>query len=115
MTLGNPGISLSIGGAIDALDLPFGNLGIEVMPEGAAFQSFMAKRGVPGSSGTTTIQLELNGSPVSGATLSWTSADAAFADKSVTGLSVFVDEGDRLSLRVTSAEVGAEDIYAKVV
>jgi hypothetical protein len=59
------------------------------------------------------VQLELNGSPIGGATLSWTNGDAAFALKSV-AISLLVAVGDRLSFRLTSAEVGGEDVFVEV-
>ncbi|MDX1643432.1 MAG: hypothetical protein R3244_03635 [Thermoanaerobaculia bacterium] len=115
MTLARSGVSLHIGGSLDSLDLPAGNLGTEILPEGAALTTFSATRGIAGTSGTTTVQLELNGALVAGAAVSWTPADGDYSNKSVTGFEVFVDEGDRLSLRVTSAEVGGADVYVKVI
>lgn len=89
------------------------NLGAEIVASSATLTVFQARRGVPGSSGTTTIQLELNGSAVSGATLSWAFTDGAYSLKTIV-ISQAVSVGDRLSFRITAAEVNAEDIFAEV-
>lgn len=75
---------------------------------------FSAWREVPGSSGTTTVQLEINGAPVSGTQLSWVPGDAAGTRKEVT-ISQAVARGDRASFRILQAEAGAEDLQAEVV
>lgn len=105
-------MQMAIGGALDAPPLPLTGAGAEVATTAMTLASLQARRGVPETSGTTTIQLEVNGVPVAGATLSWTVADAAFALKSV-ALSQVVAKGDRVSLRLTSAGAGAEDVYAE--
>ena len=103
---------MQLGNALDAVALPLTNCGIEIVQTTKTLTSFQARRGTPGTAGTTTIQLELNGVAVVGATLSWTTADAAFALKTV-AITVAVVVGDRLSFRLTSAETGAEDILAE--
>jgi hypothetical protein len=103
---------MQLGNALDSVSLPLTNCGIEIVQTAKTLTSFQARRGTPGTAGTTTIQLELNGAAVGGATLSWTTADAAFALKTV-AITVAVVVGDRLSFRLTSAETGAEDILAE--
>jgi len=94
--------------------LPAVNLGPELVGGATTFVDFRARRAVPGSSGTTTIQLEVNGTAVGGATLSWLSSDPAFTLKS-TVIAVAVSAGDRISFRLNSREGGApRDIYAEV-
>jgi hypothetical protein len=74
---------------------------------------FRARRVTAGSSGTTTIELEINGI-TTGDTLSWTSADPDWTLKS-TNISVVVATGDRISFAITSAEGGSpRDIFAEV-
>lgn len=103
---------MQLGSALDSATLPLTNCGIEIVQTTKTLTTFQARRGTPGTAGTTTVQLELNGSPVIGATLSWTSGDAAFALKTV-AITLAVVVGDRLSFRLTSAETGAEDILAE--
>lgn len=104
----------ALGNLAFAGPLPRVNIGPELVGGVTTFVDFRARRGVPGSSGTTTIQLELNGTPIVGATLSWTPADAAFSLKTVV-ISVAVVAGDRLSFRLNSREGGSpQDIYAEV-
>lgn len=103
---------MQLGSALDVPTLPLTNCGLEVVQTTKTLTSFRARRGTPGSGGTTTIQLELNGVLVGGATLSWTPVDPAFTLKSVAIL-VAVVAGDRLSFSLTSAETGAEDILAE--
>lgn len=104
---------MQLGGPLDAATLPLPNCGIEIVRESRRLLSMTARRATPGSSGTTTVQLEHNGSAVGGAVLSWTPADGAFALKAV-GISILVAAGDRLSFRLTSAEGGAEDVFVEV-
>lgn len=100
---------MTVGGELEILT----NLGTELV-EGLTLVMFSARRGVAGTAGTTTIQLELNGSPVGGAVLSWTNADAAFARKTVV-ISQATSAGDYVSFRITSVETGSpEDIFAEV-
>lgn len=94
--------------------LPRVNVGPELTGGATTYVDFRARRAVPGTSGTTTIQLEHNGVAVVGAILSWTSADAAFTLMSV-AIALPVIAGDRLSFRITSREAGSpRDIYAEV-
>lgn len=94
--------------------LPAVNIGPELAGGATTYIDFRARRGSPGSSGTTTIQLELNGSPVGGATLSWASTDPAQTLKS-TIIAVPVIAGDRLSFRLLSREGGSpRDIVSEV-
>jgi len=123
---GATGVSGTITGAANTLNmnalgnlslagtLPAVNLGPELVGGAATFVDFRARRAVPGSSGTTTIQLEVNGAPIGGATLSWLSTDPAFSLQS-TVIAVPVVAGDRISFRLTSREGGSpRDIYAEV-
>ncbi len=104
---------MGLGGRLSALaSLPVVNLGVEIIGTATTLTVLRARRGVAGSAGTTTIQLEVNGSAIGGATLSWTSSDANFDLKS-TSISQAVSAGDYVSFRVTSRETGAEDIYAE--
>lgn len=104
---------IQLGGQLDAVTLPLLDCGIEIIRAPRRLVVMRGRRGTAGSSGTTTVQLELNGSPIGGATLSWTNADAAFALKTV-AISLLVAVGDRLSIRLTSAEVGGEDVFVEV-
>lgn len=92
------------------------NLGSEISVRSNTLVQMKGRRGVAGAAGTTTLQLEINGVPQTGATLSWTPSDAAFALKDVTFPSpIAVNSGDRISFRITSVETGApEDIFAVV-
>lgn len=107
-------VHMALGGRFSALGaLPVTNLGSELISRTKTLSIFRARRGTAGSSGTTTIQLEINGSAVAGATLSWTSADPDYTLQSVT-ISEAVNAGDRISFRVTSTETGsARDIFAE--
>lgn len=105
--------SMALGGHLGFVALPFSGAGPEIADAGYTITSFKARRGVAGTSGTTTVQLELNGSTIGGATLSWTSSDAAFTLKTVT-LSQAIVAGDRISFRLTAVEGGdPQDIYAE--
>ncbi len=105
---------MAVGGRLDIPTLPFSGLGVEVSAAAQMLVVFQGRRGVAGSSGTTTVQLEVNGSPISGATLSWVAGtDAAFALKSVS-ISQAVALGDRLSIRLTSAETAGYDVFTEV-
>jgi hypothetical protein len=106
------GLNMTLGGPLDVPSLPLANVGSVLAPIAGTITTFAARRLTAGSSGTTTIQLEVNGAPVGGATLSWTNADANEAVKTV-GISQVLAAQDRLSFRLTSAEVGAEDIIAE--
>lgn len=106
------GFQMQLGGRFPTGGLPLTDIGNEISPIAATLVNFRARRGVPGISGTTTIQLEINGAPVAGATLSWVTSDAAFTLKSVV-ISQAVAVGDRVSFRLTSSEVNGEDIFAE--
>ena len=94
--------------------LPAVNIGPELVGGSTTLVDFRGRRRVAGVAGTTTIQLEINGAAIGGATLSWTAADGAFSLKSIV-IAEIVAAGDRLSFRVTSRETGSpEDIYAEV-
>jgi hypothetical protein len=101
-----------IGPVLDTFTIPFTDAASEIVSSPVTLTNFRGRRGVPGSAGTTTIQLELNGIAVGGAVLSWTPVDAAFALKTV-GIALAVVAGDRLSIRLTSAETGGEDVFAE--
>lgn len=99
-----------LGNALDAVTLPLLNCGTDIVSIVKTLTKFRGRRGTPGSSGTTTVQLELNGAAIVGAVLSWTPGDAAFSLKTV-DITTTLAEGDRLSFRLTSAETGAEDLW----
>lgn len=101
-----------IGPDLDTFSLPFVNAASEIVSTGTTLTIFRGRRAVAGSAGTTTVQLELNGAAVGGAVLSWTSADIAFTLKTVS-IALAVVAGDRLSIRLTSAETGGEDVFAE--
>ena len=102
----------SIGGQLGLAPPPFSGLGAELVQVAFTATAFRARRGVVGSSGTTAVELEKNG-VVTGYVLSWTPSDGAYALKSVV-IALAVAAGDRLSLRLNSAEVLAEDVIAEV-
>ena len=104
---------MTLGGCLTVPALPFVDAGIEIANAAGTLTTFVARRGNPETSGTTTIQLEVNGGAIGGATLSWTIADAAFALKTV-AISQAVSINDRVSFRLTAAGTNAEDIYAVV-
>jgi hypothetical protein len=94
--------------------LPAVNLGPELTGGPTTYIDFRGRRAVPGTAGTTSIQLELNGTPVGGAVLSWLSSDPAFTLKSAV-IALAVVAGDRLSFRLVSREAGSpRDIYTEV-
>lgn len=92
--------------------IPFTTVGVEIISVAGTLTSFRARRGVAGSAGTTTIQLEKNGVAVVGATLSWPFTDANFTLKSV-ATTLIVAIGDYLSFRLTAKETNGEDIFAE--
>ena len=106
---------LNLGGRLDIPTLPLSGVGIELSDGAYVLTYFQARRGTAGTSGTTTIQLELNGAVVGGATLSWTGGtDANNALKNV-AISQVIALGDRISFRLTAIEAGSpQDIYAQV-
>ncbi len=104
---------MQVGSALSAVALPLSGCGIEIVQVAKTLTLFQARRGTPGTSGTTTVQLEVNGVAVGGATLSWTPADGAFALKSV-AINQAVSVGDRLSMLLSSAEAGGQDVLAEV-
>lgn len=106
---------LAIGGSLNSAGtLPVTGLGSDLVMVNRTFTQLRGRRGVVGTSGTTTIQLENDGTPVGGATLSWTSSDAAFTLKTAT-ISTVTMPGTRLSLRLTAVEGGnPQDIFVEV-
>jgi len=106
---------LTIGGSLrSAGTLPVSNLGSDLSMVNKTFTRMRGRRAIAGTSGTTTVQLETDGTPVVGATLSWTSADTAFTLKTAT-ISVVTVPGTRLSLRLTAREDGnPQDVYVEV-
>ncbi len=108
-----PGTSyqMALGGRIPTSSLPLSGLGAEIAAAAGAVTTIRGRRGVAGSGGTTTIQLEINGSPITSATLSWTSSDAAFELKTATFTSTALSAGDRVSFRVTAGETNAQDVF----
>lgn len=105
--LGAVPFNLTALGSLNAQATPVTGLAPTIIGRRGLLVRFLGRRGTPGSAGTTSVQLELNGTPIPGAVLSWTSADAANAFKGVTGLAVDIVEGDLLSFRITSSEGGA--------
>jgi hypothetical protein len=104
---------MGLQGRFNQISLPFTDIGINIVDKADTLLNFRARRGIAGSSGTTTIQFELNGSPVVGATLSWIPADADMALKSI-AIAVAITSGDRISFRLISKETGGQNIYAEV-
>lgn len=106
---------LILGGRLDIPGLPLTGVGTELADGAATLTYFQARRGTAGTSGTTTIQLEINGAAVAGATLSWTGGtDASNALKNV-AINQVVALGDRITLRLTAVEAGSpQDIFAQV-
>jgi hypothetical protein len=104
---------MALGGKIPTASLPLSSLGVEIASQASSLTEIKGRRGTAGASGTTTIQLEVNGSPVTGATLSWATSDGAYALKTATFASTPVAAGDRISFRVTSGETNAYDIFVE--
>jgi len=78
-------LDLVIGGSLNSAgSLPISNLASTMLGINRTFTNIRGRRGVPGTSGTTTIQAEINGNLITSASLSWTSADAAFELKTAT-------------------------------
>ena len=93
---------------------PFVNVGAELCGGPTTYVDFRARRDFPGTSGVTTIQLELNGVPVPGAILSWLFTDPAFTLKFIPIL-ISPIAGDRLSFRILTIEGGnPENIITEV-
>ena len=89
------------------------DIGIEIVGKSTHFTTFRGMRATPGSAGTTTIQLEIDGAAITGATLSWASTDPAYELKEVS-ISQTIEAGQRISFRTTSAETNARDIYTEI-
>lgn len=106
-------IPLSLLGSLDALSLPLLLVGPELVQQATTLTKFHGKRRIKGSAGSTSIQLELNGAPVSGAVLTWPNTDANDTPKTAV-ISQAVSVLDVISFRVLSVETGAEDILAGV-
>ena len=79
-------------------------LGTEIVVVSGNLKSLRGLRGTAGASGTTTIQLELNGTPVSGATLDFTGSNWDADSKAIT---LAVVAGDRISFKITAVETGS--------
>jgi len=105
--------TMTLIGPLDVPALPVTRIGQELAPRPMTLIQFFARRMTAGSSGTTTIQLEIDGAPVAGAVLSWTPADADGAMKSVTVSEAVADKGI-ISFRLVASEAGAADILAGV-
>lgn len=103
------GISMNVQGLLSSVMLPLGNLGSELASDAATLTRFFGRRGTAGIAGTTKVELEKNGVPT-GFVLEWISTDANFALEQ-TEIKLKVVEGDRLSLRLLSAEAGAQDLF----
>lgn len=108
-------LDLVIGGSLNSAgSLPIINLASTILSINRTFTNMRGRRGIPGASGTTTIQAEINGSPITNATLSWDSTDAAFTLKT-SEFTQTVIPGDRVSLRITARELGnPQDIFVEL-
>jgi hypothetical protein len=104
---------MSLGGRIPSSGLPRTDLGSEISPLIVTLSAFLGRRGTTGTAGTTTVQLEVNGGAVTGATLSWTTSDGAYSLKTTTFTPVTIFAGDRISFRLTSAETNAFDVLTE--
>lgn len=111
---GSATFQMVLAGNLDSVDpasLPVSGIGTEMVVVGPkTITTFYAERVTEGSSGTTTIQLEVNGTPVAGGSLSWNPGDPQ-TTKSVT-VDQVVLAGDLVSFRLTAKETGAADIIA---
>ena len=107
---GSSAYSMVLGGPLDVPTLPLVGCGVEIVPSAGTLTVFKARRCKSGASGTTTIELEVNG-VATGDTLSWTFSEADNTLKSAT-ISVVVAAGDAITFRLTAAEVGAETVAA---
>lgn len=97
---------------VSGLYSPGNNLGPDLVFSAGTLTEFAGRRGT-GGAGTTTVQLEINGAPVAGATLSWTNADPFAALKTVSG-SWPVAKHDYVSFRILSAETGGNTLVLGV-
>lgn len=107
-------ILMSLYGPLDNATLPLSGIGQEITIDEVNVSTFYAMRVVAGISGTTTIQLEINGQPINGATLSWDSNDPNNSIKTI-DISEKILDNSTISFKLTSAENGAEHIIAGVV
>lgn len=88
-------------------------VGTNLVGSATTLITFSARRAVPGSGGTTTIELAVDG-VLTGNTLSWVPADLAWALKTVV-ISSPVAANARVSFDITAAETGnPRDIIAMV-
>jgi hypothetical protein len=104
---------MSFGGRLPVAGLPITDIGSEISPLGVFLSALRGRRASPGVAGTTTIELEINGSVVAGATLSWVPSDGAYALKTTTFTPTAVLVGDRISFRLTSSETNAFDVFVE--
>lgn len=109
------GVEMAIGGNLPTTAFPYTELAPRIAGAGASINTMGFRRATPGNSGTTTIQLQVNGADVPGATLSWTPADGAWALKTVTFADFVVSQYDRITLTLSSAEPGAADVIGVVL
>lgn len=114
------GLPWTIGGALDGLPVyPFQNLASELVSFGTSLTTLNVRRGTAGTSGTTQVQLYLNGVAVPGAVVSFVPGDAGYETSSPGALKtaafgpVSVVAGDRLSYTLISAESGAMDLIGE--
>jgi hypothetical protein len=111
---GTTGIDMAVTGELNnAGTLPVVRLGSEVAGKALVLTSFRGRRDVAGLSGTTTIQLEVNGIVVPGAILSWLSTDSDLTLKTAL-ISESIVPGDLISFRLISRELNASNIFAEV-
>jgi len=109
---GPPAImSLDILGELDVLDLP-SNLSNEVVLNARKIVTVKATRRVAGSSGTTTVVIQKNGSDTT-ASFSWIPSDGNESTKTeVVDIDIEVD--DVIRLMVTSVEVGGDTVLVRL-
>lgn len=110
---GVSGITMNVVGVLSSVALPLGNLGVELAAGTVTLLRFFGRRGRAGTAGSTQVALEKNGALVPDAVLEWLPTDADYALES-TDIKVRIVSGDRLSLRLLSAEAGAQDLYCLV-
>jgi len=106
------GYGLGIKGTLSNLSLPLTGLGIELIAENTTLSKIYAMRGVAGTNGTTSIEIELNGIGT-GIVMTWIPGDGNNRVKT-TDITLNVVSGDILTFKITSAEMGSEDIFIKI-
>lgn len=85
----------------------------QIASSDGTLSEFFGRRRIPGTAGTTKLQLMVNGSAISGVVLTWTRHDQDFAYKR-TRFTLNVKKGDLIELKLLDAETDASDIYMKL-